>query len=56
MRIVVRYRRSNDLMPYSDICGFEVWRGGLGGTYRLPTLSSLGTYQLRVIDAFEVRA
>jgi len=21
-------------------CGVEVWRGGLGGTYRLPTLSS----------------
>jgi hypothetical protein len=23
-------------------CGVEVWRGGLGGAYRLPTLSSVG--------------
>ena len=23
-------------------CGVEVWRGGLGGTYRLPTLSVAG--------------
>jgi hypothetical protein len=26
----------------SSLCGVEVWRGGLGGTYRLPTLSSVG--------------
>jgi hypothetical protein len=25
-----------------DMCGVEVWRGGLGGAYRLPTLSSVG--------------
>src|SRR5580658_5514510 len=25
------------------ICGVEVWRGGLGGAYRLPTLSSVGS-------------
>jgi hypothetical protein len=24
-----------------QLCGVEVWRGGLGGTYRLPTLSSV---------------
>ena len=24
------------------LCGVEVWRGGLGGAYRLPTLSSVG--------------
>ena len=24
------------------MCGVEVWRGGLGGAYRLPTLSSAG--------------
>jgi hypothetical protein len=24
------------------MCGVEVWRGGLGGTYRLPTLSFVG--------------
>jgi hypothetical protein len=24
------------------MCGVEVWRGGLGGAYRLPTLSSVG--------------
>jgi len=24
------------------VCGVEVWRGGLGGAYRLPTLSSVG--------------
>ena len=24
------------------MCGVEVWRGGLGGTYRLPALSSAG--------------
>ena len=26
----------------SSFCGVEVWRGGLGGAYRLPTLSSVG--------------
>ena len=26
----------------TDFCGVEVWRGGLGGAYRLPTLSSVG--------------
>jgi hypothetical protein len=25
-----------------QMCGVEVWRGGLGGAYRLPTLSSVG--------------
>jgi hypothetical protein len=25
-----------------DFCGVEVWRGGLGGAYLLPTLSSVG--------------
>ena len=25
-----------------DMCGVEVWRGGLGGAYPLPTLSSVG--------------
>ena len=25
-----------------EICRVEVWRGGLGGAYRLPTLSSVG--------------
>src|SRR5258706_226604 len=29
-------------VPGLDLCGVEVWRGGLGGTYRLPTLSSVG--------------
>jgi hypothetical protein len=24
------------------MCGVEVWRGGLGAAYRLPTLSSVG--------------
>jgi hypothetical protein len=24
------------------MCGVEVWRGGLGGTYRFPALSSAG--------------
>ena len=26
----------------SQLCGVEVWRGGLGEAYRLPTLSSVG--------------
>ena len=26
----------------SHMSGVEVWRGGLGGAYRLPTLSSVG--------------
>jgi hypothetical protein len=25
-----------------QVCGVEVWRSGLGGTYRLPTLSFVG--------------
>ena len=25
-----------------QMCGVEVWRGGLGGAYRLPTLSYVG--------------
>ena len=29
-------------MGNPDMCGVEVWRGGLGGAYRLPTLSSVG--------------
>ena len=28
------------------LCGVEVWRGGLGGTYRLPTFSSVGDASL----------
>src|SRR6266851_4001706 len=30
------------LIALPDMCGVEVWRGGLGGTYRLPALSSAG--------------
>jgi hypothetical protein len=30
-------------VPDLHLCGVEVWRGGLGGAYRLPTLSSVGT-------------
>jgi len=26
--------------PKRHLCGGEVWRGGLGGAYLLPTLSS----------------
>jgi hypothetical protein len=26
----------------NPLCGVEVWRGGLGGAYLLPTLSSVG--------------
>ena len=26
----------------NQMCGVEVWRGGLGGAYPLPTLSSVG--------------
>ena len=26
----------------APLCGVEVWRGGLGGAYRLPALSSAG--------------
>ena len=28
--------------PEKPVCGVEVWRGGLGGTYRLPALSFAG--------------
>jgi hypothetical protein len=28
--------------PKKPHCGVEVWRGGLGGTYRLPALSFAG--------------
>src|SRR5713101_6317765 len=28
--------------PSVSTCGVEVWRGGLGGAYRWPTLSSVG--------------
>jgi hypothetical protein len=31
-----------DFTRISDMCGVEVWRGGLGGAYLLPTLSSVG--------------
>ena len=27
---------------FPQFCGVEVWRGGLGGTYRLPALSFAG--------------
>ena len=37
---VSAYRR-NDVLVL-QMCGVEVWRGGLGGAYRLPTLSSVG--------------
>jgi len=30
------------LVSVRHMCGVEVWRGGLGGAYRLPTLSSVG--------------
>jgi hypothetical protein len=33
----VKRRIATENLPY---CGVEVWRGGLGGAYRLPTLSS----------------
>jgi hypothetical protein len=29
-------------LSFTALCGVEVWRGGLGGTYRLPTLSFVG--------------
>jgi hypothetical protein len=28
------------------MCGVEVWRGGFGGAYRLPTLSSVGALEI----------
>ena len=33
---------TGQLRPGTDLCGVEVWRGGLGGTYLLPTLSLAG--------------
>ena len=33
--------RTNEVLA-RQVCGVEVWRGGLGGAYRLPTLSSVG--------------
>ncbi len=30
------------LFSFAYLCGVEVWRGGLGGAYLLPTLSSVG--------------
>src|SRR6266849_2524294 len=38
------YRRSGIRREsrIGDLCGVEVWRGGLGGTYLLPTLSVAG--------------
>ena len=35
---------SNDSSRLSgiDLCGVEMWRGGLGAVYLLPTLSSVG--------------
>src|SRR5450755_1338285 len=37
-------RKKNDKFFKSRriLCGVEVWRGGLGGAYLLPTLSSVG--------------
>jgi hypothetical protein len=34
--------RTGFLRNQGHLCGVEVWLGGLGGTYRLPTLSSVG--------------
>jgi hypothetical protein len=33
--------RTNEVLA-RQVCGVEVWRGGLGGAYQLPTLSSVG--------------
>src|SRR5258708_38742043 len=39
------YRRSGiALKIFGQMCGVEGWRGGLGGTCRLPTLSSVCAY------------
>src|ERR1039457_2382643 len=35
-------RITGNLGTRTHFCGVEVWRGGLGGAYRLPTLSSVG--------------
>src|SRR5215467_9757221 len=35
-------RITGRLGTMSYLCGVEVWRGGLGAAYRLPTLSSVG--------------
>ncbi len=32
----------NAFLGSGSVCGVEVWRGGLGGTYRLPALSFAG--------------
>ena len=34
--------RAGTAATQGSYCGVEVWRGGLGGTYRLPALSSAG--------------
>ena len=36
---LTRCRKSEELL---HVCGVEVWRGGLGRAYRLPTLSFVG--------------
>src|ERR1700731_3702551 len=41
-RKLVRVASPADDGPYDQLCGVEVWRGGLGGAYLLPTLSSVG--------------
>ena len=40
LSLISRYRPSPDQQFH--MCGVEVWRGGLGGTYLLPTLSVAG--------------
>jgi hypothetical protein len=38
----VRPRAKRIGVSQKHLCGVEVWRGGLGGTYRLPALSFAG--------------
>jgi hypothetical protein len=38
----LRQCRSGWMTRYRKLCGVEVWRGGLGGAYLLPALSSVG--------------
>ena len=40
--LINRSRPSTQPDPKKPVGGVEVWRGGLGGTYRLPALSVAG--------------
>jgi hypothetical protein len=42
MRQVLKSRGPEAALGKFSHCGVEVWRGGLGGTYRLPALSFAG--------------